>query len=93
MKKKRKRSEINYHDPRQRAHPPQGTYPVSSPSIAEKIKVDGLPCHICGKGQFEWGFTKGRHGRFFHEYDISRDGDKVITRRCKTCHNLQFFTE
>lgn len=57
------------------------------------------PCPICGKTLYEWGQVGTRYTTAFRPQDeglLSRLielGTPSVARLCKTCGNLQLFTE
>ncbi len=87
MKKKRKRSEIDYHDPQRRVHPQRGKYPTGN------ISRNVSRCHICHKTDFEWGYVNEQTEQPTFHRNSGEAGLKVKARRCRVCKNLQFFTE
>ena len=93
-KKKRKRDEIDYHDPNQRVNPPTGANPVgiSRPLARADIKQSrqNQACPICQATHFEWGLLNPINNYLQYKSGASI-GKSVRTRRCLTCDNLQFF--
>ena len=88
QKKKRKRDEIDYHDPNQRLHPPPNANIAGSQYVSPSKPII---CHICEKKDFEWGYLTNDKA---HYGSTSREGiSKIKVRRCLNCNNLQLFSE
>ena len=97
-KKKRKRDEIDYHDPNQRMHPPPGANPagVSNKSLAitdTKQSKQNQSCPICRATRFEWGVLTPSDNYMLYKSHTIPNGKVVRTRRCLNCENLQIFTK
>lgn len=94
-KKKRKRDEIDYHDPNQRIHPPIGANPIGTakPFVKSDAKYSrqNRACPICQGRGFEWGALNPKNNYLLYKSSSEAIGQGVQTRRCLNCDNLQFF--
>ncbi|GAB5490789.1 MAG: hypothetical protein Phog2KO_10040 [Phototrophicaceae bacterium] len=89
-KKKRKRDEIDYHDPNQRLHPPANAN-VAGANYLSPSKPINFSCHVCGDNAFEWGYFAD--GDIHYKTKPIQKGRKVKVRCCLGCNNLQLFSE
>ena len=97
-KKKRKRDEIDYHDPDQRMHPPAGANPagMSRKPVAmtgAKQSRQNQACLICQATRFEWGILTPSDNYMLYKSNTVPNGKAVRTRRCLNCDNLLLFTK
>lgn len=54
------------------------------------------PCHICGSQEFIWGRSvDSQFGWVYFRPDkgIQGDGERLSTRKCNQCKNVQFFAD
>lgn len=95
-KKKRKREEIDYHDPSQRVHPPIGANPGNTlrplAKAGTKRSKQNQSCPICSGVRFEWGMLYRQDNFLLYQSNTKSNGKSIRTRRCLNCDNLQLFT-
>lgn len=60
------------------------------------VNPDDFPCPICGQRSYQWGLSVGESPsqRLYARANGAGwgEGEKLYTRKCLVCTNVQFFT-
>lgn len=58
-----------------------------------KVKIERLPCLICGSEDYEWGYIDGAYQPGLLTTKLDPRRQLLAARKCLRCNNVQIFTD